>query len=218
MSIKVVTIADTHGRHDAIEIPDGDVFIHAGDITAMSGDTDLSGFNDFLGELPHPTKILIAGNHDFCFERDPEGSATVLTNCLYLQDQAAVIEGVQFYGSPWQPWFYDWAFNLQRGEEIRAKWDLIPEGTHVLITHGPPYGQGDLTTQGMRVGCRDLLEAVERIRPCLHVFGHIHEGYGVTSDALTTFVNASVVDRDYRQVHPPVVCTIDVAHNRVIFE
>jgi len=94
---------------------------------------------------------------------------------------------VKFYGSPWQPWFYDWAFNLERGAEIRAKWDLIPEVIDVLITHGPPFGIGDLTARGDKAGCQDLLEVLERIKPRVHIFGHIHEGYGITSNGTNTF-------------------------------
>jgi len=215
MSLRIVAVADTHGHHNDLTIPDGDIFIHAGDISAYGRETDLADFNDFLGGLPHRIKIVIAGNHDFCFERDPQGIADILTNCIYLQDDSCVVDGIRFYGSPWQPWFHDWAFNLQRGEEIRAKWELIPEDTQVLITHGPPYGQGDLTVHGSRVGCSDLLEFVERIRPMVHVFGHIHEGYGITSDEFTKFVNASVVDQNFMLSHPATVFNVDVSSNQV---
>ena len=132
-------------------------------------------------------------------------SRSALVNCHYLQDEAITIEGINFYGSPWQPWFYDWAFNLQRGDQIRAKWDLIPGNTDVLITHGPPLGFGDLTSAGERVGCKDLLEAVERIKPTLHVFGHIHEAVGTHSDGKTTFINASICDLSYRPVNKPCI-------------
>ena len=116
-----------------------------------------------------------------------------------------VIDGVKFYGSPWQPWFYDWAFKFERGPEIRAKWDLIPEDTDVLITHGPLFGIGDLTAHGDQAGCHDLLEVVEKIKPAIHIFGHIHEGYGVTSNGVTTFINASICDHLYQPVNPPIV-------------
>jgi hypothetical protein len=129
MTVKIVALADTHGYHNDLTIPDGDVFIHAGDINAYGRETDLGDFNAFLGRLPHRTKLVIAGNHDFNFESDPQGCAKVLSNCTYLQDAGCVAEGIHFYGSPWQPWFHDWAFNLQRGDEIRAKWELIPGGT-----------------------------------------------------------------------------------------
>lgn len=202
--MKLIAISDTHGEHRSLEIPDGDVLIHAGDLTRHGSLEDVQEFNDFLGTLPHPHKIVIAGNHDFCFEKDRAACEEILTNCIYLQDQEVVVDGVKFYGSPWQPWFYDWAFNLERGAEIRSKWELIPEDTDVLITHGPPYGIGDLTAQGDSAGCQGLLEVVKKIKPAFHIFGHIHEAYGVTNDGATTFVNASVCDQLYRPVNPPI--------------
>ncbi len=103
-----------------------------------------------------------------------------------------------------QPWFYDWAFNLERGPEIRAKWELIPKNTDVLITHGPPIGIADLTSRGEQVGCQDLLEVIEKIRPAIHIFGHIHEGYGMITKGKTTFINASNCDQHYQLVNPPI--------------
>lgn len=169
----------------------------------------MEDFNQFLGQLPHPTKIVIAGNHDFCFERDREISASILANCIYLQDEAITVEGIRFYGSPWQPWFYDWAFNLQRGAEIRAKWDLIPADTDVLITHGPAFGIGDRTAGGEHVGCRDLLDRVNRLHPRVHIFGHIHEGYGLSSTTHTTSINASICNEHYVVANEPIVFEID---------
>jgi len=207
--ITIVAISDTHGLHEALEVPPGDILVHAGDITNMGEIEGVATFNEWLGSLPHSHKIVIAGNHDFCFERNREASEPLLTNCIYLHDTAVTVMGIRFWGSPWQPWFCDWAFNLQRGEEIRQKWNLIPDDTDVLITHGPPHGHGDRTDSGDLVGCRDLLEAVERIRPRLHVFGHIHEGYGVSSNDHTTMVNASNCDFSYEPVNPPVIFAYD---------
>ncbi len=207
--INIVAISDTHSKHRALDVPPGEILVHAGDLTNMGSLEDVAEFNEWLGSLPHPHKIVIAGNHDFCFERDLEASEPLLTNCIYLQDSAATVLGVRFWGSPWQPWFFNWAFNLQRGEEIRRKWDLIPDNTDVLITHGPPHGYGDRTRSGDLVGCQDLLEVVERIRPRLHVYGHIHEGYGLSSNDHTTMVNASNCDYSYDPVNPPVVFEYD---------
>ena len=203
--MKIVAISDTHGLHSSLKIPDGDVLVHAGDLCNHGTLEEVIDFNNFLSTLPHPNKIVIAGNHDFCFERDREVCEEILTNCIYLQDQETIIDGVKFYGSPWQPWFYDWAFNLERGPEIRAKWELIPEETDVLITHSPPYGIGDLTARGDKAGCQDLLEVVEKIKSALHIFGHIHEGYGVTFNDATTFINASICDQLYQPVNPPLI-------------
>jgi Icc-related predicted phosphoesterase len=166
---------------------------------------EVEAFDAYLGSLSHTAKIVIAGNHDWCFERTPKAARARMTNATYLEDEAVSFLGLKFYGSPWQPRFFDWAFNLDRGEPLRRKWRLIPEDTDVLITHGPPAGFGDTNIEGEATGCVDLTEAVQRIRPGLHVFGHIHEGYGQSTDGETTFVNGSSCDISYRPVNPPIV-------------
>jgi Icc-related predicted phosphoesterase len=208
--MRIVCISDTHSRHDQLEVPPGDVLIHAGDSTMVGRVEEIVKFDHWLGRLPHPHKILIAGNHDWLFEKEPALADSLITNAVYLRDRAVTIDGVKFYGSPWQPRFMHWAFNLSRGAEIRRKWDLIPEDTDVLVTHGPPHGILDLVPRDLpgtyeNTGCEELLLAVKRVRPKLHVFGHIHEGYGVVRESGTTFVNACVCDAAYRPVNPAVV-------------
>jgi len=208
--MRFVCTSDTHGMHDRRAIPPGDVFLFAGD---MLGGLDFEGvrsFAEFLSALPHRHKVVIAGNHDFPFERRPEEARAALSGCCaYLQDSEVAIEGVRVYGSPWQPWFFDWAFNLERGERIRGKWDLIPEGIDILLTHGPAAGHGDAVDRGknagQRVGCADLLDALRRVRPKVHVFGHIHEGYGETREGDIRCLNVSMCDVEYRPVNDPVV-------------
>lgn len=204
MDIKIVCISDTHDLHRNLSMPQGDILIHAGDITYFGASRVLHDFNEYMGSLPYSHKIVIAGNHDFCIADDPKAYAAILTNCIYLQDQSVTIEGIKFYGSPWQPWFEGMAFNLQRGLEIKAKWDLIPEDTDVLITHGPPYGHLD-TVQGISQGCRDLLTAIERVKPKLHVFGHVHKEVGTSKNEYTTFVNASSCNQWYKLANQPIV-------------
>ena len=206
----IVCISDTHSRHDQLEVPPGDVLIHAGDSTMVGRVEEVAKFNHWLSRLPHPHKIFIAGNHDWLFEKEPALAENLITNAVYLRDSRVTIGGVKFYGSPWQPRFMHWAFNLSRGSEIRRKWDLIPEDTDVLITHGPPHGILDLVPSDMtgnyeHTGCEELLLAVKRVKPKLHVFGHIHEGYGVARRASTTFVNACVCDAAYRPINEPVI-------------
>jgi len=123
----------------------------------------------------------------------------------YLQDSGCEIEGVKFWGSPWQPWFFDWAFNLERGEQLRRKWALIPDDTDVLITHGPPAGILDLCPDGRRVGCGDLRLRVEQIEPMAHIFGHIHHSAGQVEPLVgrrTRFINAAICDESYLPTNP----------------
>jgi Icc-related predicted phosphoesterase len=215
--VRVVCLSDTHGHHGALDVPEGDVLVHAGDATLGGTAVEVVAFAEWFRALPHPHKLFVAGNHDRLFEDAPEEARGLLGDgIVYLQDAATTIGGQRFWGSPWQPWFLNYAFNLRRGEPLRSKWSLIPEDTDVLITHGPPRGVRDqvespaarllgrMLGQGTHVGCSDLREAVARLRPRLHVFGHIHEGYGRETADGTLWVNASNVDAGYRPVNPPV--------------
>jgi len=174
----------------------------------------------------------------------------VNSKCTYLEDEYAILKfgndldagnasgkrnELRVYGSPWQPEFCDWAFNLKRGKPCDEKWSLIPGSEHckehgvsgvdVLLTHGPPHGHGDLCAHGEKVGCEDLLKHVEqRVKPAIHLFGHIHEGYGVTwsqavpeakhsSKSKTMFVNASSCTLRYQATNAPVVVDFPRALN-----
>eukprot|EP01059_Diplonema_ambulator_P033923 TRINITY_DN7365_c0_g1_i1.p1 TRINITY_DN7365_c0_g1~~TRINITY_DN7365_c0_g1_i1.p1 ORF type:complete len:291 (+),score=79.70 TRINITY_DN7365_c0_g1_i1:44-874(+) len=224
-TLRIVCVSDTHSLEGAMrfKVPDGDVLVHAGDFTNTGELHNVVKFNKWLGELPHKYKVVIAGNHETSFDveaypkigkrfhsepQDPLQCRAALTNMThYLENTACEIEGYKFWGSPWSPRFHDWGFNATRGEQCRAIWETIPTDTDVLITHGPPLGHGDLCFGGHRAGCVDLLKEVTyRIKPKLHIFGHVHEGYGVTSNTQgTLFGNASTCNFRYKPVNPPLV-------------
>ncbi|MCP3137123.1 metallophosphoesterase family protein [Pyxidicoccus xibeiensis] len=193
--MRLVLLSDTHMRHEALEVPPCDVLIHAGDFSHRGTRPQLDAFLKWFSTREAREKVLIAGNHDFIFEQEPE-LARALTReagVHYLDDEAAVIAGLRLWGSPITPRFGRWAFNRDRGPDIRAHWDRIPEGLDVLITHGPPAGLGDRTFTGTAAGCEDLLVRVRQARPQLHVFGHIHEAYGeyALPGLPTRFLNVS---------------------------
>jgi len=125
-------------------------------------------------------------------------------NWTVLNDRSAVIDGLNIYGSPWTLEYKTWAFMKPPGEKMREVWSMIPENTDILITHGPPYGIMDTNEDGVHCGCEELLKAVQRIKPKLHVFGHIHESYGIEKQDGTTFVNAAVYE-GYKKVKDPIV-------------
>lgn len=132
-----------------------------------------------------------------------------LTNCTYLQDELIELYGLKIYGTPWQPEFCKWAFNMPRGQPCLDKWNEIPANIDLLISHTPPLGHGDLCCSGVRAGCVELLSTVQqRVKPKYHVFGHVHEGYGITSDGKIIFVNASTCDINYLPHNHPVVFDI----------
>jgi Icc-related predicted phosphoesterase len=191
--MRIVAVSDTHTFQQHLgRIPDGDVFIHAGDLVRAGTLAELQPVAEWIRSLPHLTKIVVAGNHDWCFARDLTAALSILgQGIVYLQDSGAAIQGLRFWGSPWQPEFNEWAFNLPRGTALKERWDLIPAGTDILITHGPPLGFGDSSPYAERGGDADLLEAVRRVRPTLHLFGHIHQDGGFWREEDTALANVT---------------------------
>jgi Icc-related predicted phosphoesterase/effector-binding domain-containing protein len=216
--MKIVIVSDTHDFHHLYELfglPQGDVLIHGGDITRRGKIEEVERFNKWLGTLNYKHILVIAGNHDWCFQREAEKARAALTNGTYLEDSGVTIDGVKFWGSPWQPEFHNWAFNLARGAALAEKWALIPGDTEILITHGPPHGFGDRVHSGELVGCRELLKRVEELAPKAHIFGHIHEDYGVFSNERTTFINASFLDGEFDPGNAPIVMTLESGELKV---
>jgi Icc-related predicted phosphoesterase len=209
---KIVTISDTHTHHRKVELPEGDILIHAGDFTSRGRGNEVIDFFYWLETQSEKFKhiIFIAGNHDLSFENKYEWLLKEIdglpSNVHYLEDSEIVIDGIKFYGTPWQPEFHQWAFNLPRGPKLAEKWALIPNDTDVLITHGPPATVLDFVLRyRVNVGCIDLLYRIEEVKPKLNVFGHIHEGYGIKNAPHTTFINASVCTTNYYPDNKPRV-------------
>ena len=210
-TLQLVILSDTHNFHDRIQhIPDGNVLIHCGDATGVGSIQEILAFNQWLGSLPHQHKLFIPGNHDWLFQKDFNFAKILLNNATVLCDQSILIEGFHFYGSPWQPEFGNWAFNLPRGEELKKKWDQIPECTDVLITHGPPYGILDTIPPFHKEhkGCEELNASLSRIKPQINCFGHIHGGAGILVGGGTTYINASICDEEYCPKNEPVRITL----------
>jgi len=225
--MKITFISDTHTKHRYCEndLPGGDLLIHAGDLMNSGYDEiDVYEFLDwFENQLnKYEAVVFIAGNHDRYFENHPQKIKEILSeypNVIYLQDNWVTVgdsdphdpnvKTAKIYGSPWQPAFYDWAFNLPRnGEDLREKWFWIPNDTDILITHGPPWGHCDVTPYGnLNVGCELLRVRVDELKPKIHVFGHVHSGYGYKFHEGTHFINAAVLNERYNYENKPI--TID---------
>jgi Icc-related predicted phosphoesterase len=216
MNTTICVISDTHGRHADLVIPPCDILIHCGDI-CVGLDPHIQAnyvngvFLPWFDSQPAAHKVFIAGNHDFAFADCPDNIS--LNNYLsvhYLRDNSITLGGLRFWGSPWTPWFFDWAFNAPR-DRNRANlffdklYSLVPSDTDIIVTHGPPLGVFD-----NGVGSYHLLSCVERVRPKACVFGHIHEGYGSRAISGTFFANAAVLDAHYELVNAPIVFHLDV--------
>lgn len=207
--IKIGCIADSHMQIKKIAPSEGDILIHAGDFTY---DGSIRQMGDEIKRLKEYGKgykhiVAICGNHDWIGERQPEVMEQLCkdNNIVYLKDSGIELMGKKIWGSPWQPEFCNWAFNLERGAELKAKWDLVPRDTNILITHGPVEGLLDLCPDGRRVGCKELFDAVQEIKPELHICGHIHHSYGMLNFNGTTFVNASSCDEKYMPINKPIM-------------
>ena len=221
--MKLVFISDTHGQHNIMThpLPEGDVLIHAGDATNVGSEKDIRKFVHWFQNIKgFDYKIFIAGNHDFGFEGKPPWLSKYIneenlsqSDCIYLEDESFEIESskfsrpIKFYGTPWQPEFMNWAFNAPR-DQIYKHWEKIPLDTDILITHGPPEEILDLTPREGRVGCASLRHYVEKIKPIINVFGHIHGQYGIATEGKTTFVNASTCTERYVPSNKPIVLSL----------
>lgn len=203
--MELVCISDTHGFMPTL--PDGDVLIHTGDYARINSLKELSAFTEWFSSQPHKHKILIPGNHDWVFDDNLKATEAIVANKFHvLIDKGITIDGVNFYGTPAQPVFYNWAFNYEP-YKLKTYYSAIPDNTDVLLTHCPPYGILDKVQRGS-VGSGILASRVQEVRPKVHVFGHIHEGYGTIVQDETTFVNCSICDEHYRAVNKPIVIEI----------
>jgi Icc-related predicted phosphoesterase len=203
-SLRLVLLSDTHQLHREVEVPDGDILIHAGDFTMFSQSMKaIIDFNEWLGELPHRFKACVPGNHEFFLEADPS-RCSLVDNATVLINEGVDIDGLRVWGSPVTPLYG--AFGVSSAEDRKKLYAQIPTDTDVLVTHGPPYSILDVDgNSGLHSGCHELLDAVMRIRPKLHVFGHVHGAYGIFQTEHTTFVNAALLGIHGGLDKPPLV-------------
>jgi Icc-related predicted phosphoesterase len=222
--MKITFISDTHNKHKQIThaLTGGDVLIHAGDISSMGYEHEIAQFCKWFDKIDNYNhKIFIAGNHDWGFQDNVEEIMQIVNSyktITYLQDDWVEIDGVKIYGSPWQPRFFNWAFNADRGEDIQQHWNKIPTDTDILITHGPAYGKVDKVVGHYdNLGCSDLRDTINIIKPKIHVCGHIHTGYGYVCNEHTHFFNAAVLNESYNYAHKPINIEWDKTTNQMTY-
>jgi Icc-related predicted phosphoesterase len=225
MKKKITFISDTHNKHKHLTskgmgniLGSGDILVHAGDSTSMGQKHEIEQFLKWFSNTDFEHKIFIAGNHDFGFEKETDIDQQFKDlGVTYLFDNDITIDGIKFYGSPWQPEFYNWAFNLPRGEELAAKWEKIPDDVDILITHGPAYGILDYAPIGGHVGCEELYRKIVEVKPKIHVCGHIHDSYGQKTMGGIEFLNASTLNDRYEYAHKPIVVEYDTETKEITY-
>ncbi|KAA8650264.1 hypothetical protein EYZ11_003840 [Aspergillus tanneri] len=216
--IRVVCISDTHTL-EYTDIPDGDLLIHAGDLSNDGSVREIQAAVNWLRQLPHPHKVVICGNHDSYFDvrsrlsEDRDQSFTAVSSSTaslrsldeldsasridwgdihYLQHSSVTLSFPQtsssssrprsltLYGAPHVPALMP--FGPEHAFTYPPYYDAwsgtVPPSTDILITHTPPHAHLDLSPV-YSTGCPFLLAESWRVRPTLHVFGHIHAAYGM---------------------------------------
>lgn len=207
--MRLVILSDTHNSRP--DIPDGDVLIHCGDHTYHGKPQESLEALEWLSEQMHQHKVIIAGNHEVGWQNEAVRTAMFLLypSLTYLHDSGVTIGGLKFWGSPVQPIFHNWAFQKPRGEPLREHWEKVPEGTDILVTHGPPLGFGDINLRDERFGDEDLFKKVMAIKPQVHCYGHAHAGYGHYFFEGIHFINAAIMSERYIMTNDPIVVDID---------
>ena len=229
--MKIVIISDTHGLHSEIKhpLPKGDVLIHAGDTCNIGIESDVRKFVHWFQNLDgYDTKVFIGGNHDGGLEWKQDWLKHYIndenlsqSDCVYLEESSFTIQDpkfsrpIKFYGSPYTPEFMKWSFNVPR-KELYKHWEKIPLDTDVLITHGPPEGIRDFNLHNESCGDSSLRFYVEKIKPALHVFGHIHQAYGAMVVGDTLFVNGSTCTERYSPSNKPIVVELTEVDGKII--
>lgn len=220
--MKIWFLSDTHGCHSALNVPEADVVVHCGDESnhgnAWMNEPESRRFFEWYMDIEIPTKIFVPGNHSTAIEQGlvrPQDYPSV----HFLIHDSVKFGGLKFFGSPYTPRFYDWAYMKARAK-LDKVWSSIPDDVDILITHGPPKGVLDLTkdmgSHGLvQVGCKSLRRHVdERIEPRIHAFGHIHDerginNYGMLTLGETQFINCACCNQRCELKHNGFV--VDVA-------
>lgn len=213
--MRIVFISDTHNLHKKISIPKCDLLLHCGDFSSRGTKNELVNFLDWFAEQPAREKVFIAGNHDFICESNPDQVYSIVKNynVNYLFESSVRLEGLNIFGSPWVTYLPNWAFSFKRNNpnEAISAWAKIPDNTDILLTHTPPYRIFDRVDRSMyvgedlNVGCPHLLDRVNKVKPKIHAFGHIHEGYAGAEKGGINFINAASCTIKYNPTNSPVV-------------
>lgn len=232
-------ISDLHGHKPKLE--GGDLLIVGGDLTARDCAHEYLKFGEWIAKQKYKKKIVIGGNHDnliaggrwklctpesygwdFDYLEDSGTEFYYFEGRFPEEDEGFLPSGnrtLKIWGTPWTLRFAGqnpecMAFTVDMEIQLQEKWEMIPDDTDILVTHSPAYGMLDMVNEGCgarRCGSTSLMSNLRRITPKLHVFGHIHSGYGirraVDEDGIPGYpisVNASIMDETHRPVNAPI--------------
>jgi len=220
-NLKVVAISDVHCKWNKLKIPECDILISVGDYSFQGEKHVVRDYHHWLNEQDAGYIISIQGNHEKWVEKNfAEAKQIAEEECPgvhFMVEGLVEIEGIKIWGSAITPWFHNWAYNRYRGEDILRHWSQIPEGIDILATHGPVYGIldevlspcGDPYDPPRNVGCEMLLQEIKRVKPAIHLCGHIHSGYGQVHKDSTSYYNVSVCDEMYVASNPVTIIEYD---------
>jgi len=201
---RIIACSDTHGKHLYLPVPEGDVFIFAGDFE-IRNTFDLIEMSTWLDNLPHKNVVAIFGNHDFTEHYPKENMKQMFGRVHLLFNESIIVDGLKIWGSPYCPYFNNWAW-MQPDNMLAEIWATIPLETEIVVTHSMPYGILDGVLPRMQsVGSLTLRDRIKDIHPYIQIGGHLHESYGQYTDGKTDYYNVAVMDEQYKIVNP---CTI----------
>jgi len=229
---RYVCMADTHGQHGELAVPAGDVLVHAGDATRTGSPAECEDFvrwiEDTVRARSFRCAVLVAGNHDAALadavaRLQPERVTLLNGSRCAVTGAVGTPFSVDIVGAGW--WAYGCADDREMADRLLAVTSLAP--VDVLLTHEAPLGIGDTTAHGRAAGSGALAAALARLRPRLHVFGHIHEGRGAyrvhyrgvggeLSEHTTLCINAACCNHRGQLEHQPVVVELPVDARDVV--
>ena len=215
---KIIALSDSHNATKRVEISDGDILVHAGDFSFEGKESEIQDFIEWMKEQPHKHKLWIAGNHERGIEDFPDNAEIVdkETGATYIHDKVVEVEGLKFFGSNFTPEFNNWAFGLT-DRQSKIFWENAPEAD-VVVCHGPPYTILDSVTSEYKherpLGCKHFLSYIERVKPKVTIFGHIHGSGGMhktiewDDGSKTECYNVSVMNEQYQLTNPSTIIEI----------
>ncbi len=199
--LKVVMLSDTYGLHEQVEVPDGDVIIHAGNFSPYGehhGDTAYKSFIKWFTKLPHKHKIFAPGKDDSCsynirniYKMLNDNSHFIHNNDVQIDTTVIQSAYESSYNSYQVQVPVNWIEIFKQQQEIinrlEKSWSEALSYVNILITNHAPWG---ILDNGK--GCQVLAERVKKSRPDFHVFSGTCAEYGITKLGNTTYINASI--------------------------